>query len=331
MNKIFTLLASLALVPAIFSSESSLEILTVEMQTSYQATLRFPGKILPRNYSKLAFEVSGKIASIPVDIGDSVLKGQVLAMLDPAEMKANLNQANARFALADQGLIRFKDLKAKGFISNQELDKAQSEFLIAQSQVELYEVKLQQTKIIAPFNGIIQNRFMDEGVVLSPGLAVLEIIDSSGVEAHVSIPSRVIDSLQVDQTYSFAIGDQQHQATLKRFAPMTTQGSDNRLCIFEFKAFISPGSVSYLEFKQVSEKVGAWVPTTALAQSNQGLWNIFTLLPAEVSGYKVSTEIVELIYTDGINAYVAGTINSGDRVVIGGAATVIEGQLLRTN
>ena len=115
------------------SSSTSLEITTIEIQDSYNTIQRFPGKILPLNYSKLAFEVPGKIADVKIDIGDAVKKNEILAALDPAEMQANLNQAQARFDLAEQALKRFKDLKSKGFISNQELDRANSEFLIAKA------------------------------------------------------------------------------------------------------------------------------------------------------------------------------------------------------
>ena len=171
------------------SSNTSLEITTIEIQDSYNTIQRFPGKILPLNYSKLAFEVPGKIADVKIDIGDAVKKNEILAALDPAEMQANLNQAQARFDLAEQALKRFKDLKSKGFISNQELDRANSEFLIAKAQVDLYSVKLEQTFIRAPFDGYIQNRFLDSGTVISPGAPILEIIDSTVVEAHVSVPS----------------------------------------------------------------------------------------------------------------------------------------------
>ena len=173
------------------SSNSSIEITTIEIQDSYNTTQRFPGKILPLNYSKLAFEVPGKISEVKIDIGDAVKRNDILAALDPAEMQANLNQAQARFDLADQALNRFKDLKSKGFISSQELDRANSEFLIAKAQVDLYSVKLEQTFIRAPFDGYIQNRFLDSGTVISPGVPILEIIDSTVVEAHVSVPSYV--------------------------------------------------------------------------------------------------------------------------------------------
>ena len=100
-----------------------------------------------------------------VDIGDKVSKGQVLAELDNSEITAQLNQARrASYNLSSQILSRFKDLREKGHISIQDLDKAQSDYQASKAMKEFYEVKLNQTKLIAPFNGIIQERFYDTGL-----------------------------------------------------------------------------------------------------------------------------------------------------------------------
>jgi RND family efflux transporter MFP subunit len=313
------------------SSNSSLEITTIEIQESYNIIQNFPGKILPLNYSKLAFEVPGKIQQVKIDIGDAVKKGDILAFLDPSEMQANLNQAQARFDLAEQALKRFQDLKSKGFISNQELDRANSEFLIAKAQVDLYSVKLEQTYIRAPFDGYIQNRFLDSGTVISPGVPILEIIDSSFVEAHVSVPSNVIEGLMEGESYSFLIGMEIFPATLKRYTKMSGQGSDNRLCIFEFNTFISPGSVSYLQLRQKKIKTGAWVPLKSLSQGTQGLWNLYTVSKDNNEQFKVAKEIIELIHVEGDNAYISGTISTGDMVVSGGAEKVIENEILKAD
>ena len=246
-------------------------------------------------------------------------------------MQASLNQAVARYDLADQALKRFTDLKKKGFISNQELDRASSDFLIAKAQVDFYSVKLEQTKIRAPFNGFIQNRFFDSGTVTSPGIAILEVIDSTSVEAHVSVPSDVIDGLIIGQEYNFVINDKIHSAQFKRFTQMSSQGSDNRLCIFEFSTFINPGSISFLQLTQTKEKTGAWVPLRSLSQGTQGLWNVYTVSKDKKNQYQVSKEIVELIHVEGNNAYISGTVNTGDMVVSGGAEQVIDSEILRVN
>ena len=330
MNK-FLYFSFFFLLSVDLSSNTSLEITTIEIQDSYSTIQRFPGKILPLNYSKLAFEVPGKIAEVKIDIGDAVKKNEILAALDPAEMQANLSQAQARFDLAEQALKRFKDLKSKGFISNQELDRAKSEFLIAKAQVDLYSVKLEQTFIRAPFDGYIQNRFLDSGTVISPGAPILEIIDSTVVEAHVSVPSNVIEGLKEGEFYNFLIDGKIFSAKLKRFTKMSNQGSDNRLCIFEFNTFISPGSISYLQLNQQKLATGAWVPLKSLSQGTQGLWNLYTVSKDNNDQFKVAKEIVELIYVEGDNAYISGTISTGDMVVAGGAEKVIENEILKAN
>ena len=331
MNKFITFSCLIILTINSAYADNSLEITTLEIQKSFNIKQRFPGKILPLNYSKLAFEVAGKIDEVKVDIGDAVKVGDILAFLDPAEMRASLNQAIARYDLADQALNRFKDLKQKGFISNQELDRANSDYLIAKAQVDFYSVKLEQTKIRAPFNGFIQNRFFDSGTVTSPGIAILEIIDSTIVEAHVSVPSNVIQGLSIGEEYSFMINSKSYPAKFKRFTQMSSQGSDNRLCIFEFNTFINPGSISFLQLSQTKEKRGAWVPLKSLSQGTQGLWNIYTVTKDQSNKYQVAKEIVELIYVEVDNAFISGTISNGDMVVSGGAEQVIDSEILTAN
>ena len=329
MKKIVFAIACSFYLPAFLGAEVSLEITTIEIQDSYKSTQRFPGKILPINYSKLSFEIPGKLSEVSVDLGDAVASQQILAFLDPAEMQANLNQALARFDLASQALVRFQDLKDKGFISNQELDKANSEYLVAKAQADLYQVKMEQTKIRAPFAGFIQNRFLDSGTVVSPGIPILEIIDSSGVEAHVSVPGSIIQTLEVGSKYNFSINKKIYPATLKRFTQMSSQGSNNRLCIFEFETFINPGSISYLELKQTIKSQGAWVPLKSLSQGTQGLWNLYTVTKDSSGQYLVSKQIVEIIHIEGAAAFISGTISTGDMVASGGAAKVIDSEILR--
>ena len=70
----------------------SLEILEVKILDTYEATKQLPGKLFPVQQSNVAFQIGGKIQSIPVDIGDEVKEGDILAELDNREILANLNQ-----------------------------------------------------------------------------------------------------------------------------------------------------------------------------------------------------------------------------------------------
>ena len=313
------------LMPLILSLDmASLEILEVKLMDSYKITREFPGKLLPAEQSNLAFEIPGKINVINVDIGDAVRKGQILAELDDREATAQLKQAKARYDLALQILNRYKDLRSEGHISIQDLDNANSEELVAKSQYEFFKVKLEQTKLIAPFDGVIQNRYLDTGSVINGGIPIVEILGSKNVEAHISIPLKFIDKLIVGNFYDFTIGNKKSKGVLERLAPMTPGGSDNRLAIFNFDTFFAPGSIAELKLSLNIEGRGTWVPIKSLSQSEQGIWAIYTINEEKV----VVRDLVEILYFEGEYAYVNGTLNDGDLIVLGGAQKIIEGKSL---
>ena len=308
----------------IFASSKafSIEVLEVKILNSYSITKEFPGKLLPLEQSKLAFEIPGKIKKINVDVGDSVSKNQILAKLDDREALAKLNQAKASYDLSNQVLERFEDLRQQGHISIQDLDKAKSDFIIAESQYEFYKVKLEQTNLISPFKGVIQNRFLDTGTVINSGIPILEIIDSNFVEAHISVPVIYLEDMNLGEEYSFTFDGRKVAAIFSKLAPMAPGGSDSRLAIFRFSEFFNPGSIANLQLKILKEARGTWVPLRSLSQSEQGLWGIYTINDEGV----VVRDLVEIIYFEDEYAYVNGTLNNGDLVVLGGAAKIIEGK-----
>ena len=325
MNKYTINKLNLLLIPLIFCSELiALEILEVKLMDSYRITREFPGKLLPVQQSNLAFEISGKINVINVDIGDVVKEGQILAELDNREAAAQLKQAEARYDLSSQILNRYKDLRSQGHISIQDLDNANSEELIAKSQYEFFKVKLEQTKLIAPFDGIIQNRFYDTGSVINGGIPIVEILSSKNVEAHISIPLKFIDKLNIGDSYNFKIGNKKSEGVLERLAPMTLGGSDNRLAVFKFDTFFDPGSIAELNLSINVKGRGTWVPIKSLSQSEQGIWAVYTINSEKV----VVRDLVEIIYFEGEYAYVRGTLNDGDQIILGGAQKIIEGKSL---
>ena len=319
--RIFRYIAIFCLFVSTSARLMSIEVLEVKILDSYSITKTFPGKLLPIEQSELAFEIPGKIKNIYVDVGDYVNKGDILAKLDDRESNAQLNQARAKYDLSKQVLDRFEDLRAQGHISIQDLDKARSDFIIAESQYEFFKVKLEQTNIISPFNGVIQNRFLDTGTVINSGIPILEIIDSNYVEAHISVPVIYLSEMQLGQEYDFEFNGKIIKATFSKLAPMSPGGSDSRLAIFKFSDFFSPGSIANLQIKITQKSKGTWVPLKSLSQSEQGLWSVYT-----IEDNVVVKDLVEIIYFENNYAYVSGTLKDNDLIVLGGAAKIIEGK-----
>ena len=307
-------------------ADQQIEVLEVKTSQSYEIAKNLPGELLPFQQSKIAFEITGRILSISVDIGDKVKKDDVLAKLDDSEINASLEQAVARLDLASQVLSRFEDLRKKGFISIQDFDEAKSEYLVAKSQVKFFEVKKSQTILRAPYDGFVQSRFVDEGTVINGSNPILEILDANKVEAHVSIPENLIANLEVSNDYIFQIGNEKVFGKFKRLAPMSASGSNSRLAIFEFSNFFIPGSVIDLIIKINKNENGIWLPINSLSQSEQGLWSVYTV--SNDGSNRVEKDLVRVLHFENNYAYVSGTLKDGDLVILGGLSKIIEGQTL---
>ena len=310
-------------IPAL--AEKYVDLHQVTIVDAYGVDKMLPAKVVPKRQSTLGFEVPGKVKIINVDIGDRVTQGDLLAELEDSEALARLNEAKANLSMAKNTVERSKTLDQANYVSEQRLENEEFGLAIASAQYDRALTKFRQTKILAPYDGIIQSRLLDEGSIVNPSVPVLEILDSKTVEARVSLPKSIIGRVSLGTKYPFIIGDESFDATLTRLAPMSSRGSDSRLGIFAFEAFFNPGETARLVLNVKQAKRGAWVPLNALSQAEQGLWAVFTV----ASDNSAQKDYVELIHIEKSMAYVSGTLKTGDRVIVGGASKVAEGQTVR--
>ena len=323
--KIFLILSFL--LSSLTFSEKNVESYEVKIIDEFLINKLLPGKVTPKRQSILGFEISGKLKKVIVDIGDKVKAGDLLAELEDSEALANYNEAKAKLSMFEKVFNRSKSLNLENFVSDQELERAESNYLVAEAQFDKALIKFQQTKILAPYDGIIQNRFLDEGSIINASIPIVEILDSQYVEAKVSLPKSLINSLDIGKVYKFLIDNEEYEAKLTRIAPMSEKGSNNQLGLFEFNDFFNPGATARLILTTSESKRGAWVPLNSLAQSEQGLWNLYTIS----EGNLAQKDYVELIHIENNMAYVSGTIKDGDLVIVGGASRIAEGQSIKIN
>ena len=187
------------------ASQKNIESYEVKILNEFKVSKLLPGKITPKRQSILGFEIAGKLKKVIVDIGDEVNTGDLLAELEDSEALANYNEAKAKLSMFEKVFNRSVSLNEENFISDQELERAESNFLVAQAQFDKALIKFKQTKILAPYDGIIQNRFLDEGSIINASIPIIEILDSKFVEAKVSLPKSLVNELDIGKQYKFLI------------------------------------------------------------------------------------------------------------------------------
>lgn len=178
-------------------------------QSSLDQIRRLSGTVYPIEATDLSFEVSGKVEWVKVKLGDSVRRGDELARLDQRNFnlsvqssQANLQQAKASQVEAENEFKRYSELLEQGLVSSSGYDNAKATFEstssavnIAKTQLDISQKNLDDTLLIAPYNGMITKRMTEPSMQMTSGQAAFEIAGEDGLEIQVMVPENLIKDL----------------------------------------------------------------------------------------------------------------------------------------
>jgi multidrug efflux pump subunit AcrA (membrane-fusion protein) len=166
----------------------------------------FVGTIKPRIETDMGFRVPGKVAKRLVEVGQTVDVGQPLATLDEVDLKLQAEQSEAEFRAATGVLAqasaaeqRAKDLRAKGWTTDAQLDQsraaadeARARLNRAERSVELTKNSLSYATLVADTRGVVTATLIDAGQVVSSGQTAVRVARFAEKEAVVAIPETLV-------------------------------------------------------------------------------------------------------------------------------------------
>jgi len=191
-------------------------------------------------------QVSGTIKSLYADFNSRVTKGQLIALIDPemleaqlAQAKANVEKADATFRDADRTLKRNRELFAKNLIPRSDLDTAETNFDSARAQLaqakaafKVAETNLRYTRILSPVDGIVISRNVDIGQTVAASFQTPTLFtiaqDLTKMQIDTNIAESDIGVVKLGQEVDFTV-DAYPDITFKgkvwqkRQAPITVQ------------------------------------------------------------------------------------------------------------
>jgi len=149
--------------------------------------------------AKLSAESSGNIVNISFEGGQKVTAGTVLVTIDNETEKANLQKAQADKALKQLEYDRNVNLVKRGAQAQQVLDVAKAELEASQANLLAAQDALNKTFIVAPFDGRLGARIVSIGQYVSPGQAIVDIVDAERLKIQFSVPEKYLSQLAVGQ------------------------------------------------------------------------------------------------------------------------------------
>jgi len=172
------------------------------------------GKIEAVNSANLSTRNMGYVDKIYVKVGEKVNKGQLLISLNNADLSAKKAQteaaiieAKAAFNSSEKDYKRYQNLFAENSASRKELDDMTARYEMAKARLDAaqqmkneVEAQFAYSNIRSPFNGVVTNRFIDEGAMANPGMPLIAVEGPSAFEAKVSIPESEITKIHRGDT-----------------------------------------------------------------------------------------------------------------------------------
>lgn len=167
---------------------------------SWDSRINASGALSAWQEAIIASEISGlKITEVLVDVGAEVKKGQELVKLAQAAVKADVAQAQAKLDEARANADRARNLKTSGAIPAQQIDQYLTGEAVAQAALETQQIRLAQTRVLAPDDGVIAVRSATLGAVVQTGTELFRMVRQNKVEWRAEVAGRDASRIQTGQ------------------------------------------------------------------------------------------------------------------------------------
>lgn len=304
----------------------------------------YAAEIRARVESRLGFRVGGKMVSRLVNVGDSVKAGQVLAQLDPTDLKLGQDAARAavvaaqtQLDLAEADFKRYKELKDQGFISGAELERrdaavkaAKAQFDQAKAQASAQTNQAAYSALVADAAGVVVGVDAEPGAVLAAGTPVIRLAQDGPRDAVFSVPEDRVPAIRALMGKKGALTLSlwgSTEAPLPATVREVAAAADPLTRTFLVKADVSGvglrlGTTGSVAPASMPRTLGIKLPLPALFE--QGGQSVVWLLdPASMT---VRAQPVVVGGSDGNDVVIAGGLSAGQIVVTAGVHALVPGQ-----
>ena len=270
-------------------------------------------------------KISGIVESIRVEEGDAVVAGQTLAQLESERLTLEVDRARAQFLQLQSDYTRAERVYGQKLISREQFDRSRFELDVAKAALDLAELNLRESTIVAPIDGVISARPIKVGHTVQVGNALFEITQLDALEAHLHVPEREIHKLAPDQAAVVRVDawpEAQFEGRVARINPVVDAGSGTvkvTVAMNNSDGRLRPGMFGRLQVQYDRREAALLIPKDAVLIEDASA-SVFT-----VAEGKASRRNVRLGYSNDWQYEVLEGLNEGEQVVTTGRASLKDG------
>lgn len=303
--------------------------------------VQLPATVAATDRAELAFQVAGPIVEFAVVEGQQVSQGELLARIDPRDYENTVALTGARLRANERLFRRYQQLinSPQAPVSQAQVDQTQRDFETAQANHEQALKRLQDTELLAPFDGTVAARYVDNYQNVQAQQPVLLLESTANVDILVDVPADLLGRRaeppkpgdEVGAVSFSAFPDQAFPVMLKAFATradQTTQTFRATLTLPRPEGLnILPGMNAMVStrFANDTGDNAFWIPDTALLNAGNSP-RVWVINPDTLS---IRPREVRIGDHQGGRSLVVQGLSAGERIVAAGANQLNDGDQVR--
>ena len=298
------------------------------------------GSLMPEHQATIRAEMSGAVLQTYAEAGQPVRKGQALAQIDASVVRdqalsarSAVTTAQSSYENARRDLSRTETLEKAGAIAEREVERSRNALLSTQAQLsnaraQLANVQkmLDKASVQSPFTGIVSQRQVNAGDVVSPGGALFTVMDPGSMQLEASLPAAQLSMVRIGMPIEFKVNGYPNRTFMGRITRINPSADPSTLQVKIVAAIPNAGNTLvgglFAEGRVATETKTA--PTVSLAAVDET-----GLRPSVVRLRNGKIEKVEVAL--GIRDAAAETVEitsglaPGDTVLLGAARGISPG------
>ena len=297
-------------------------------------TALYSATVISRDDAKLAGEIAGRLTWV-AEVGDRFLKGETVARLDDTffrqqviEEQSIIQREQAKFDFHTRQVERLEKLLQENNIAHSQVDQermdrsvAHNNILSAEARLSQAKERLKRTSILAPFDGVVSERWLQAGEWADNGDAIVRLVSADNLEIETHIPASSLKLATVGTSLTYTDGKVSGTGTVRTIVPIG--GDVSRL--YELRLSVTDPSLSAGNLLRVAvptalPREAVLVPRDALILRREGIYVYRVNQESIAERVAVQTGIAT---PDRIE--VVGGIREHDRVVIRGGENLRPG------
>ncbi len=295
-------------------------------QADFPVTVRVGGTLMGIRQTAIPAKLSSTVIKIPVRIGQSVHKDDLLIMLDPGGVQSQYNQAKAVFQNAEKQWNKMKALYESGAIPESQYDGSKTEYEVAKAN---FNSARESVEIDAPFDGVVTDIPVRVGNDVSIGMPLVEMADITQLRLILDVPTSQVGQLRAGQEADVR-SPVDSTRTMSGKVYSVADAADQATRSFEVECHFANPVAGFSPGTYVIAEITTKILPSALVVPNDAL----LYRSGKAITYAIKNDTAQLVELSVLaigqgKSAVAGDIVTGQRVVVVGQKNLTPGTYVR--